>query len=111
LNNPQLVDALSLLLPASPFHKLLSTLPEPEPTMPTKSSVYPIQLALSNSLPTLLQILEITEREEDRRISTEVDKRRQRLGGARLTADETRKAVKREIMADSKVPGIKFHKT
>src|SRR4051812_36123795 len=97
----QRVEALSLLLDSSPYYGTLSELPEPDPTSPTGSTVYDVQTAVYNSLPTLQEIIQLTEEDESETIDQEVKKRRTRLGASPL--EVLKGEVKREVWSSSKV--------
>ncbi|SGY22813.1 BQ5605_C019g08861 [Microbotryum silenes-dioicae] len=102
----ELAQVLSLLLPSSPLYPILQTLPPPQPTNPTATTYHSIQMALFSPLPTLLELLSLTEAQETNLIESEIKKRRQRLGGPSLSASETRKLVEREYMLSSKLPDL-----
>ncbi|TFK87083.1 TPR-like protein [Polyporus arcularius HHB13444] len=100
----ELAEALSLLLPDSPFYPVLSTLPAPDPTNPTSSTTFLAQSAIQDSLPILQELVSIHEQEERAIGDAEVAKRRQRLGA--LSPEETRKQVALEILSKSKLPRL-----
>lgn len=100
----QVLDTLRLFLPESPYYAVLSQLPPPDHTAPTSTTTYEAQCYLHNSLPIYEQIISTKEREEEKAINTEVDKRRQRLTTT-TTAEETRRIVMREVMSKSVLPG------
>jgi superkiller protein 3 len=97
----QIVDALLLLLPESPFHSVLSTLPPPDPANPTSTTTLTTQEAVHNSLPILEEIITLTEKDEDETIKKEVDKRRMRLGAS--APEELKKEINIEVLGSSKV--------
>lgn len=101
LNHAQRVDALSLLLDSSPYYGTLTELPEPDSTAPTGSTTHEVQAAIYNSLPTLQEIIQLTEQEEAETIIQEVQKRRTRLGASPL--EILKGEVKREVWSSSKV--------
>lgn len=98
----QLVDALTLLLPESKSYQTLSLLPEPDPTNPTSTTTLQVQMAISNSLPILEEIVELLETYEADTIKAEIQKRRTRLNAP--PADELKKQVGLEVWAKSKLP-------
>jgi superkiller protein 3 len=104
IHRAQVTEALSLVLPKSPYYDLLATLPEPQPTQPTGSSVYEIQQMIHDSLPVITEILASTETDEAKAIKSEIDRRRMRLTSG--SAAETRQAVQREVMGKSRLPGV-----
>ena len=97
----QLVNALSLLLPGSRLYNVLSTLPPPEPTAPTKTTTQDIQAAIVNSLQTLEEIVALVERSEDDAYVKEVERRRTRINAG--TQQEVQNEVGRDIWGASKV--------
>ncbi|RDB24954.1 Superkiller protein 3 [Hypsizygus marmoreus] len=101
---PQLVEALSLILPHSPFYAVLSTLPPPDLTNPTSTTMFAAQTAISNSLPVLEEIVELLEAEETDLMKKEVEKRRTRLGAG--SPEVIKNEVGREIWASSKLPSF-----
>ncbi|EGN99549.1 hypothetical protein SERLA73DRAFT_159810 [Serpula lacrymans var. lacrymans S7.3] len=96
----QIISSLSLLLPESPYYPVLSALPPPDPTSPTASSTHVTQIALLDSLPTLQEIITLTEKQEETTIKSEFDKRRTRLGAP--PPDQLKKEVEREVWGVSK---------
>lgn len=102
----QLIDALSFLLPSSSLRGLLATLPPPNSTNPTASTVHETQLLLLSTLPLLLEILSLICAEESMTIEAEVKKRRQRLGGQTMSALETRRAVEGELLPTSRAVAL-----
>ncbi|KAM0752109.1 TPR-like protein [Meredithblackwellia eburnea MCA 4105] len=103
---PELIQALSLIIPSSPTWSLLRQLPPANPTAPLASSVHTLQLALQSALPTLLEITTLTETLESNALTSEVNKRRQRLGGTTLSAAETRRRVEAEQLPTSALPAL-----
>ncbi|OCH91806.1 TPR-like protein [Obba rivulosa] len=100
----QLADALSLLLPESPFFSTLSQLPPPDPTNPTATSTYVAQSVVHDSLPILEELIAIHEQEEETYVQKEVAKRRTRLSAG--TPEEFQKEVGREVLSSSKLPHL-----
>ncbi|KAJ7497133.1 TPR-like protein [Mycena latifolia] len=100
----QLVEALSLLLPDSPLHAVLSTLPVPDHTSPDETPAYQTQAAVHNTLPVLEEIIAIVEHDEDDAYAKEVAKRRTRLGAA--SPEQLRKEVGVEIWGPSRLPQL-----
>ncbi|KIY73049.1 superkiller protein 3 [Cylindrobasidium torrendii FP15055 ss-10] len=98
----QIVDGLALLLPGSRYYDLLSTLPPPDPTNPTSSTVYDVQVVIQNTLPVIEEIVSIIEREEGEGLKREVDRRRTRLGAS--GPEQLKKDVGIEIWSKSKLP-------
>ena len=90
----QLADALTLLLPESPFYAVLSTLPPPDPTNPTSTSTFVVQSAIHNALPILEELVVIYEKEEARKSEQETKLRRERLGAPPL------EQIKRDVALD-----------
>ncbi|KAF5386053.1 hypothetical protein D9615_002427 [Tricholomella constricta] len=78
----QLIEALSLLLPQSPIHALVSNLPSPNVTDPQSSTTQIAQTAIHHSLPHLEEIITLIESHEEETMKKEVEKRRTRLGAA-----------------------------
>ena len=89
------------MLPTSPLYATLSTLPEPDPTAPTSTTTYHIQVAIYNSLPFLEEIVDLTEKTEEETVKKEIDKRRMRLGAP--PRETLIREVTLEVMNDSKV--------
>ncbi|WAR61977.1 hypothetical protein PtB15_14B70 [Puccinia triticina] len=100
----QSVAVLSLVLGDSPFHSLLSTLPEPDHTNPEASPLLKLQLMLANTLPTLHEIIELVQTEQDETISREISKRRTRLTSVPKTGAQTRAEVINEVYPSSLLP-------
>lgn len=97
----QLSDALSLYLPDSPLYSTLSTLPVPDFTNPASTTTFPSQVAIHNSLPTLEEIVSVTEADEKKTFDSEVAKRRTRLNAGSLRDVESE--VTKEVYGGSKV--------
>ncbi|KAH8119473.1 TPR-like protein [Phellopilus nigrolimitatus] len=102
----EIIDALHLLLPSSPLHAALSVLPAPDPTAPTATTTLPTQAAVHNSLPTLEEIVALTEKEEEEAVEREVEKRRMRLDSAGVSPEAVRKEVGLKIWEISKLPSL-----
>ncbi|KXN90207.1 Superkiller protein 3 [Leucoagaricus sp. SymC.cos] len=100
----KLVDALSYLLPDSPFYPILSKLPPPDPTNPTASTVASIQSSVYNELPILEEIVDLIEKQEKTFMEREIGRRRTRLGAG--GPDQIRKEVGREIWGTSRLPQL-----
>ncbi|KAI9449401.1 TPR-like protein [Lactarius psammicola] len=103
-SDTQLSDALSLYLPDSPLYSTLSTLPVPDFTSPTSTTTFPSQVAIHNSLPTLEEIVSLTEADEKKIFESEVAKRRTRLNAGSLRDVENE--VTREVYGGSKLPHL-----
>ncbi|KAF8322289.1 hypothetical protein DL93DRAFT_2205831 [Clavulina sp. PMI_390] len=100
----QIVAALELFLPSSPYYSLLSTLPPPDLTQPTATTTFVAQSAIHNSLPLIEEIVELIEKEEESEISKEVDRRRMRLGAGR--PEDIKNEVGCSIWGASKLPSM-----
>lgn len=100
----QSINALSLVLSDSPFYSLLSTLPEPDHTNPEANSLYKLQTILADTLPTLKELIESIQSEQDEHIFREVSKRRTRLTSVPKTAAQTKADVINEIYPSSLLP-------
>ncbi|KAG9127255.1 Superkiller protein 3 [Ceratobasidium sp. 392] len=98
----ELVNALSLLLPGSRLYDVLSTIPPPEPTAPTKTTINDMQVAIANSLPVLEEIVSLVERSEEDAYAKEVERRRTRINAG--TQQEVQNEVGRDIWGASKLP-------
>ncbi|KAL8292821.1 hypothetical protein RQP46_000515 [Phenoliferia psychrophenolica] len=103
---PELIQALLLTLPSSPTYHLLLQLPPAEPTAPLSSPLHSLQLSLRSALPTLLELTSLTETLESSALTSELKKRRERLGGSALSAAETRRRVEAELMPSSGLPAL-----
>lgn len=97
----QLVNALSYLLPDSPFYPILSKLPPPDPTNPTATTTAYVQSAVYNELPILEEIIDLIEKQEKSYMDKELERRRTRLSAG--SPEQIRKEVGREIWASSRV--------
>ncbi|KAH7923951.1 TPR-like protein [Leucogyrophana mollusca] len=100
----QVVQALKLILPQSPYYTVLSNLPPPDPTNPTSTSTFSTQAAIHNSLPTIEEIIALTQIYEEGTIKSEFDKRRTRLGGP--SPDQLRKDIGKEVWGSSELPSL-----
>ncbi|KAG8752591.1 Superkiller protein 3 [Ceratobasidium sp. 428] len=98
----ELVSALSLLLPESRLYDVVSTIPPPEPTAPTKTTIHDIQVAIANSLPILEEIVSLAEHSEEDAYTKEVERRRTRINAG--TQQEVQNEVGRDIWGASKLP-------
>ena len=101
INSKQLAEALTLLLPESPFYATLSTLPIPDPTNPTSTTTFVVQSAIHNSLPVLEELVSIYEKHEQGVQRDEISKRRTRLNGPPL--EQIQRDVVLEILSTSQV--------
>lgn len=99
----QLVSALELLLPTSKFYSTLSLLPPPDPTAPMTTTTQVVQTAVHNTLPVLLEIVEIVEKNEREIVDNEVRKARTRLDSAAMTPEAVRRSVGTRVWSASKV--------
>ena len=61
---------------------------------------------MQNTLPALVEIITIVEADEAKAIATEADKRRLRLTSTPMSAADTVKAVQREMLPTSNLPGV-----
>jgi superkiller protein 3 len=95
------MEALSLLLPQSPYYSVLSNLPPADPTNPTGTTTMTTQMAMQDSLPVLEEIVSLAEKDEEEIITREVDKRRMRLGAS--GPEQLKREVGREVWATSQV--------
>ncbi|KAF5351978.1 hypothetical protein D9756_007386 [Leucocoprinus leucothites] len=100
----KLVNALSNVLPESPFYNVLSKLPPLDPTNPTTTTIAYVQTAVYNELPVLEEIVDLTEKQEKAHMDKEVERRRTRLGSG--SPEQVRREVGREIWAASRLPGL-----
>ena len=93
------------MLPASPHHALLRSLPQPTPTEPTSTTTQYVQTVVHvDDLPVLEEIVQLQEKDEAQLADKEVQKRRQRItGGKALTKDAVEKQVRAEQGVSSKV--------
>ncbi|BGP16261.1 hypothetical protein JCM10213_007705 [Rhodosporidiobolus nylandii] len=102
----ELIETLSLLLPSSPLRPLLLTLPPYNATAPTATTYPTVQQAISSCLPILREVISLVSSIETATLENEIKKRRQRLGGPALTAEETRRQVQAEQLPSSQLPGL-----
>ncbi|GAA5820347.1 hypothetical protein JCM11251_005586 [Rhodosporidiobolus azoricus] len=102
----ELIETLSLLLPSSPARPLLLALPPYNATAPTATNYPTVQQSIASPLPTLLELVSLTSSLESVALEAEVKKRRQRLGGPALTAEETRRQVQAEQLPSSRLPEL-----
>ncbi|PIL34098.1 hypothetical protein GSI_03809 [Ganoderma sinense ZZ0214-1] len=100
----ELAEALTLLLPESPFYATLSLLPPPDPTSPTSTTTFVAQSAIHNSLPVLEELVSIYEKHEQGVRRDEVSKRRTRLNGPPL--EQIQRDVALEILSISQLPRL-----
>ncbi|KAG2745039.1 superkiller protein 3 [Suillus brevipes Sb2] len=100
----EVIQALFLYLPDSSLYPVLSSLPPPDPTNPTSTSIFPTQSAIHNSLAVYEELISLTEREEEIFIKSEFDKRRTRLGGPK--PEQLRKEIGIEVWHSSKLPAL-----
>ncbi|KAG2046495.1 protein prenylyltransferase [Suillus hirtellus] len=97
----EVIQALYFYLPESSLYPVLSTLPPPDATNPTSTSISPTQSAIHNSLAVYEELVSLTEREEEMFIKSEFDKRRTRLGAPK--PEQLKKDIGIEIWHSSKV--------
>nr|VWP02312.1 Uncharacterized protein [Ganoderma boninense] len=100
----ELAEALTLLLPESPFYATLSLLPPPDPTNPTSTPTFVAQSAIHNSLPVLEELVSIYEKHEQGVQRDEISKRRTRLNAPPL--EQIRRDVALEILSTSQLPRL-----
>ncbi|KAH7108181.1 TPR-like protein [Auriculariales sp. MPI-PUGE-AT-0066] len=100
----QLVEALKLTLPASPYYTALSSLPGADASAPTATTTFDLQRAVHHTLPTLEEIVSIVEKEEQTFIKREIDKRRTRLNAGPI--EQVKREVGREVWSVSQLPTI-----
>ncbi|KAG1896020.1 superkiller protein 3 [Suillus fuscotomentosus] len=98
----EVIQALYFYLPESSLYPVLSTLPPPNATNPTSTSIFPTQSAIHNSLAVYEELVSLTEREEEMFIKSEFDKRRTRLGAPK--PEQLKKDIGIEIWHSSKLP-------
>ncbi|CDO72766.1 hypothetical protein BN946_scf184994.g19 [Trametes cinnabarina] len=103
-NRMQLAEALALLLPDSELYPVLSTLPPPDPTNPTSTTISPVQEAIYNSLPVLEELVSLYEQEEESVMENEISKRRMRLNAP--PTEQIRRDVTLEVLSDSQLPRL-----
>ncbi|KAG6854057.1 hypothetical protein C0991_011035 [Blastosporella zonata] len=100
----QVIETMSLLLPQSPMHAVLSSLPLPDLTSPTSTTTLVTQTAIHHSLPHIEEIVQLVEVQEEETLRKEVDKRRTRLGAPSL--EILKNEVGREIWGPSRLPSL-----
>ncbi|KLO19533.1 TPR-like protein [Schizopora paradoxa] len=100
----EVISALSYLLPSSPFYSILSSLPPPDPSAPTSTTIFDIQSAVHNTLPVVEEIVGLTEKIEKDTFNKEFDKRRTRLNAG--TPAQIKKILGLEIWSKSKLPDL-----
>ncbi|KAI0305418.1 TPR-like protein [Multifurca ochricompacta] len=97
-----LSDALLLYLPDSPLYSILSTLPVPDLTNPTATTIASSQAAIHNSLPILEEVVSLNEADERETFEKEVARRRTRLNAG--SPHHIRNEVAQEVYSGSKLP-------
>ncbi|BGP48364.1 Superkiller protein 3 [Rhodotorula kratochvilovae] len=102
----ELIETLHYFLPSSPSHALLHALPAYDPTAPTATGYPTVQRFASSPLPVLLELISLISAIETAAVDAEIKKRRQRLGGPALTAEETTRQVQAEYLPQSQLPGL-----
>ncbi|KAG1742187.1 superkiller protein 3 [Suillus lakei] len=100
----EVIQALFLYLPDFYLYQVLSSLPPPDATNPTSTSIFPTQSAIHNPLAVYEELILLTEREEEMFIKFEFDKRRTRLGGPK--PEQLRKDIGIEVWHSSKLPAL-----
>lgn len=100
----QIVAALSLYLPTSKYHPLLSRLPFPDQTSPQATTTFAAELAVHvEALQILDEVIQLTEAVERDLVDKEVEKRRTRMDSASKSREALRNEVGVEIWRQSKV--------
>ncbi|GAA6008264.1 hypothetical protein JCM11491_001948 [Sporobolomyces phaffii] len=102
----ELIDTLSLLLPSTPNYPLLRSLPPYNATAPESTNYPTVQRSIVSPLPVFLEVIDLISDLETAALENEIKKRRQRLGGPSLTAEETRRQVQAEQLPTSKLPQL-----
>lgn len=105
-SSPQIIAALSYLLPTAQHRPILALLPPPTPAEPTSTTTQYVQTIMVDDLPILEEIVTLTEKEERIARDKEVEKRRMRLGGPAgkpMTKEQVEEKVFAEFAVDSKV--------
>ena len=97
------MSALELFLPSSQFYSTLVLLPPPDPTAPTSTTTQYAQTVAHNTLPVLLEIVDIVEKDERETVETEVRKARTRLDTASMSSEAVRRSVGVRVWSTSKV--------
>ncbi|KAG1745363.1 superkiller protein 3 [Suillus paluster] len=100
----EVIQALFFYLPDSSLYPVISSLPPPDPTNPTSTSIFPTQSAIHNSLVVYEELISLTEREEEMFIKSEFDKRRTRLGAPK--PEQLKKDIGIEVWRSSKLPTL-----
>ncbi|KAK7056865.1 Superkiller protein 3 [Paramarasmius palmivorus] len=103
-NTSQVIDALSLFLPDSPYHQILSSLPPPDPTAPTATTTFSVQTSIHDTLSVLQEIINLVEAQEEDYVKKEFEKRRTRLNAG--SPDQIRKDIGREVWGPSRLPAL-----
>ena len=101
-----MLDSLANYLRESAFFTLLSTLPLPDPTSPTSTTIFEAQVAIHDGLNVLEEMISLTETLEEDGYRQEVEKRRMRLGAS--SPDQLKKEVFRDISDNSQVQSMTF---
>jgi len=96
-SRPEVIGALSLLLPSSPFYSTLSAIPPPDPSNSAASPSY--AFPWTDSLELYDSLIELLEKEEESTFKSEFDKRRTRLGAS--PPEELKKEIGQEIWSSS----------
>ncbi|GAA5925404.1 SKI complex subunit tetratricopeptide repeat protein SKI3 [Sporobolomyces koalae] len=102
----ELIDTLSDLLPSATSYPLLRALPPYNATAPETTNYPTVQQAIASPLPVFLEVISLISDLETSALENEIKKRRQRLGGPSLTAEETRRQVQAEQLPSSKLPAL-----
>ncbi|GAA5950678.1 hypothetical protein JCM3765_000575 [Sporobolomyces pararoseus] len=102
----ELIENLSLLLPSATDYPLLRSLPPYNATAPESTNYPTVQQAIASPLPVFLEVINLISDLETTALENEIKKRRQRLGGPSLTAEETRRQVQAEQLPHSKLPEL-----
>lgn len=89
------------MLHSSPIYLTLSTLPPPNLTNPSATTIAQTQTAIHNTLPVLEEIIQLIEKSEADVFKKELDTRRMRLNAPPL--EQLRLDIGREIWGQSKV--------
>ncbi|TFK75308.1 TPR-like protein [Pluteus cervinus] len=98
----QLISTLTFLLHSSPIYPTLSTLPPPDLTNPSGTTIAQTQTAIHNTLPVLEEIIQLIEKDEADVFKKELDTRRMRLNAPPL--EQLKLDIGREIWGQSKLP-------
>jgi superkiller protein 3 len=101
------IKALSMYLPDSAYHALLSSLPVPDQTTPTATTTFDAQMAIhTDSLKILLEVISLVEASERDAVDKEVDKRKNRLDSMAKPRDVLRNEIGLEIWQSSNLPSL-----